>query len=228
MLIYKINDTNDFLYHGMQLWPQYPCCSNSFVAHLWIAGHRIPSVRVAVECYPESFCSVQSSHSSSVLLTQFFQKILSSLKKLFIIRNISFPTTAFCSCSHTKSSSLLISLLKQYSQSLRRETLRHPYFHPYAKAETPVLWPPHAKSWLIGKDSDAGRDWGQEEKGTTEDEMARWHHRLDGHESEWTPGVGDGQWGLACCDSWGRKESDMTEWLTELNWCSNFAWYNLL
>ena len=84
-----------------------------------------------------------------------------------------------------------------------------------AKAETPILWPPHVKNWLIGKASDAGRDWGQEEKGTTEDEMAGWHHRLDGHESEWTPGVGDGQGGLACCDSWGRKESDMTEWL---NW----------
>ena len=62
-----------------------------------------------------------------------------------------------------------------------------------AKAETPVLWPPHAKSWLIGKDSDAGRDWRQEEKGTTEDEMAGWHHWLDGRESEWTPGVVDGQ-----------------------------------
>ena len=84
-----------------------------------------------------------------------------------------------------------------------------------AKAETPVLWPPHAKSWLIGKDSDAGRDWVQEEKGTTEDEMAGWHHQLDGHEFEWTPGVGDGQGGLACCDLWGRKESDTTE---QLNW----------
>ena len=84
-----------------------------------------------------------------------------------------------------------------------------------AKAETRVLWPPHAKSWLIGKDSDAGRDWGQEEKGTTEDEMAGWHHWLDGHEFEWTPGVGDGQGGLACCDSWGHKESDTTE---QLNW----------
>ena len=84
-----------------------------------------------------------------------------------------------------------------------------------AKAETPVLWPPHVKSWLIGKDSDAGRDWGQEEKGTTEDEMAGWHNQLDGREFEWTPGVGDGQGGLACCDSWGRKELDMTEWL---NW----------
>ena len=88
-----------------------------------------------------------------------------------------------------------------------------------AKAETPILWPPHVKSWLIGKDSDAGRDWGQE-RGTTEDEMAGWHRWLDGHESEWTPGVGDGQGGLACCNSWGCKESDMTELLnwTELNW----------
>ena len=88
-----------------------------------------------------------------------------------------------------------------------------------AKAETPVLWPPHVKSWLLGKDSDAGRDWGQEEKGMTEDEMAGWHHWLDGHESEWTPGDGDEQGGLACCDSWGLKELDMTERLnwTELN-----------
>ena len=89
-----------------------------------------------------------------------------------------------------------------------------------AKAEAPVLWPPHAKSWLIGKDSDAGRDWGQEEKGMTEDEMAGWHHWLHGHESEWTPGVGDGQGGLTCCDSWRRKESDTTEGLiwSDLIW----------
>ena len=88
-----------------------------------------------------------------------------------------------------------------------------------AEAETPILWPPHVKGWLIGKESDAGRDWGQEEKGTTEDEMAGWHHQLDGHEFEWTPGIGDGQGGLTCCNSWGRKESDTTEWLnwTELN-----------
>ena len=84
-----------------------------------------------------------------------------------------------------------------------------------AKAETPVLWPPDVKSWLIGKDSEAGRNWGQEEKGTTEDEMAGWHHGLDGHESEWTPKVGDGQEGLVCCDSWGRKELDRAE---RLNW----------
>ena len=84
-----------------------------------------------------------------------------------------------------------------------------------AKADTPVLWPPHKKSWLIRKDSDAGRDWGQEEKGTTEDEMAGGHHRLDGREFEWTLGVGDGQEGLTCCNSWGHRESDMTE---RLNW----------
>ena len=95
-----------------------------------------------------------------------------------------------------------------------------------AKAETPVLWPPHGKSWLIGKDSDAGRDWGQEEKGTTEDEMAGLHHRLNGRESEWTLGVGDGQGGLACCDSWGLKELDTTEQLiwSDLN-PSTFAFW---
>ena len=85
-----------------------------------------------------------------------------------------------------------------------------------AKAETPVLWPPHVRSWLIGKDSDVGRDLGQEEKGTTEDEVAGWHHRLDGCEFEWTLGVGDGQGGLACCDSRGRRVRH--DWATELNW----------
>ena len=80
-----------------------------------------------------------------------------------------------------------------------------------AKAETPVLWPPHAKCSLIGKDPDAGRDWGQEEKGTTEDEVSGCHHRLNDHGFGWTPGAGNGQGGLACCGPWGRKESDMTE-----------------
>ena len=87
------------------------------------------------------------------------------------------------------------------------------------------------KSWLIGKDSNAGRDWGQEEKGTTEDEMAGWHHWLDGRESGWTLGVGDGQGGLACCDSWGRRESDTTErlnWLTEDPLSILFLLYNLM
>ena len=84
-----------------------------------------------------------------------------------------------------------------------------------AEAETPILWPPHAKSWLIGKDPNSVKDWGQEEMGTTEDEMAGWHHQLNRHEFEWTPGVGDGQGGLACCSPWAHKESDKTEWL---NW----------
>ena len=88
------------------------------------------------------------------------------------------------------------------------------------EAETPILWPPDAKSWLIWKDPDAGKDWGQEEKVTSEDEMIGWHHWLNGHEFEQAPGIGDGQGGLACCNSRGRKESDMTEQLnwTELNW----------
>ena len=82
-------------------------------------------------------------------------------------------------------------------------------------AEVPILWPRDVKCQLTGKDSDAGRDWGQEEKGTTEDGMAGWHHRLDGHEFKWTLGVGDGQGGLECCSPWRRKESDTTE---RLNW----------
>ena len=85
-----------------------------------------------------------------------------------------------------------------------------------AKAETPVLWPPHVKNWLIGKDSDSRRDCGQEEKGTTENEMAGWHHQLDGRESGWTLGVGDGQGGVACCNSWGLTR--LNDW-TELNSC---------
>ena len=89
-----------------------------------------------------------------------------------------------------------------------------------AEAETPVLWPSDLKSWLIWKDPDAGKDWGQEEKGMTEDKMAEWHHQLNGHWFGWTLGVGDGQGGLACCGSWGRGKLDTTEWLkwTELNW----------
>ena len=86
------------------------------------------------------------------------------------------------------------------------------------EAETPILWPPDAKSWLFGKDPDAGKDWGQEEKGTTEDEMVGWHHQLNRHEFGWTPGVGDGQGNLACCSPWDHKEWDTTEWL---NWTDN-------
>ena len=84
-----------------------------------------------------------------------------------------------------------------------------------AEAETPILWSRDAKSWLIGKDPDAGKDWRPEEKGSTEDEMAGWHHHLDGHEFEQALGIGHGQGGLVCCSPWGHKESDTTE---QLNW----------
>ena len=87
------------------------------------------------------------------------------------------------------------------------------------EAETPILWPPDVKSWLIWKDPDAGKDWGQEEKGMTEDEMVGWHHRLSEHESGWTPEFCDGQGGLVCCGSWGRKESDTIE---QLNWLKHW------
>ena len=77
-------------------------------------------------------------------------------------------------------------------------------------AEAPILWPPDSKRQLIGKDPDAGKDWGQEEKRTTEDVIVRWHHWLNGHEFEQTPGDGEGQGSLVCCSPWGHKESDMT------------------
>ena len=83
------------------------------------------------------------------------------------------------------------------------------------EAKTLILWPPDVKSWFIWKNRDAGKDWRQEEKGTTEDEVVEWHHQLNGHGLGWTLGVGDEQGGLVCCGSWGRKESDMTE---QLNW----------
>ena len=83
------------------------------------------------------------------------------------------------------------------------------------EAETPILWPPNMKNWLLRKDPDAGKDWKQKENGTTEDEMVGWHHWLNGHEFEQTLGAGDGQGGLACCSPWGHKDSDTTE---RLNW----------
>ena len=91
-----------------------------------------------------------------------------------------------------------------------------------AEVEAPILWPPDANNWLLGKDPDAGKDWRWEEKGTTEDEMVKWHHWLGGHEFEQAPGVGDGQGGLACCSPWGRKESDMTKWLNWTDFLNNF------
>ena len=90
------------------------------------------------------------------------------------------------------------------------------------EAEAPIFWPPDAKSWLIWKDPDAGKDWGQEEKGMTEDEMAGWHHQLNGHGLGWTPRVGDGQGGLACCGSWGCRVRH--DWATGLNWTYGDNW----
>ena len=84
-----------------------------------------------------------------------------------------------------------------------------------AEAEALILWPPDVKNWLIGKDPDSGKNWRQEEKGTTEDEMVGWHHWLNWHEFQQAPGVGDGQGSLACCSPWGCKELDTTE---QLNW----------
>ena len=101
---------------------------------------------------------------------------------------------------------------------------------PDVEAETLILWPPHAEGWLIWKDPGAGKDWGQEEKGMTENEMVGWHHWHNRHGFGWTLGVGDGQGGLACCHPWGHKELDMTERLnwTELNcWITLSAYWNL-
>ena len=95
----------------------------------------------------------------------------------------------------------------------------------YAIHKASILWPPDMKSWLIETDPDAGKDWRQEEKETTEDEMVGWHHRLSGHGVGWTPEVGDGQGGLVCCFSWGCKDSDTTENWTELNWTEYFNVY---
>ena len=89
-----------------------------------------------------------------------------------------------------------------------------------AEVEAQIL-PPDEKNWLTRKDCDAGKDWGQDEKGTTEDEMVGRHHRLDGHEFEQAPGDSEGQGSLACCSSWDRKESEMTEWL---NWTELKKW----
>ena len=88
-------------------------------------------------------------------------------------------------------------------------------------AKAPILWPHDAKNWLIGKDPDAGKDWRQEEMGTTEDEMVGGHHRLDGHEFKQAPWIGDGQGSMACCSPWGHRVGH--DWVTELNW-TDFDW----
>ena len=97
------------------------------------------------------------------------------------------------------------------------------------ETETPILWPPEGKSWLIWKDPDAGKDWGQEEKGTTEDEMVGWHHRLEVLEFDQALGVGAGKGSLACCSPWYHKESDTNEWLNCELWTGiESSWINIL
>ena len=114
-------------------------------------------------------------------------------------------------------------IARRYNQSILKEISPGCSLEGLTEAKMPILWPPDEKSWLIGKDSDAGKDWGQEEKGTTEDDMAGWHHRLNEHGFGWTPGVGNGQGGLACCN-WGCKELDTTE---RLNWTTLWMLINI-
>ena len=103
---------------------------------------------------------------------------------------------------------------------------------PFSIVQAPILWQPDSKNWLTGKDPDAGKDWRQEEKGTTEDEMVRWHHQLDRHEFEQAPGFGNGEGSLVCCNPWGHKELGTTEQLnwTELGWPKSLFgfFYNIL
>ena len=119
---------------------------------------------------------------------------------------------------------LIHSLTEEYLCSIRVLAIMNKFIgRTDFEAETPILWPPDAKSWPIWKDPDAGKDWGQEEKGTAENEMVGWHHQLNGHGFGWTPGVGYRQGGLACCGSWGYKESNTIKWLnwTECSWAHN-------
>ena len=173
------------------------------------------------------------------------RKVMTNLDSILKSRDITLPTKVLSSQRYGFSSSHIWMWELDYKESwvlknwcfwtvVLVKTLESPLickeiqpFHPKGdqswvfigrtdvEAETPTLWPPDAKSWLIWKDPDAGKDWGQEEKGTTENEMVGWHYHLNGHGSGWTPGVGDRQGGLACCGSWGRKESNTTE---QLNW----------
>ena len=117
-----------------------------------------------------------------------------------VVRNKGFLRVAWLQGDQTSQSQLT------FSQSWRSQPC---IFTGRTDGEAPILWPPDAKSWLIQKDSDAGKDWGQE-KGVTEDEIVGWHHRLNGHEFEQTPGESEGQGSLACCSPWGLKELDMT------------------
>ena len=120
---------------------------------------------------------------------------------------------------HLMSGFPLTRYLTPWTARRSNQSILNPEYSLDAEAEAPILWPPDAKNWLIGKDPDAGKDWRQEEKGTTEDEMVGLHHWLDGHEFEQALGVGDEQGGLMSCSPRGHKVSDTTEWL---NWTETF------
>ena len=171
------------------------------------------------------------------------RKVMTNLDSILKSSDITLPTTVQSSQSYGFSSSHVWMWELDYKESwvpknwwflncgvgedsweslgLQGDTTNHPkgnqswIFTGRTDAEAPILWPPGGKNWLIGKDPDAGKDWRQEEKGMTEDEMVGWHHWLDGHEFEQAPGVADGQGSLACCSPWGRNESDTTE---QQNW----------
>ena len=151
---------------------------------------------------------------------------ITSLTKVYIVRVIVFPVVMDGCESWTvrkKNRCFLTVLLEK--------TLENPLDHKEIKPishkgnqpwifigrtdaeEAPILWPPDVKSQLTGKDPDAGKDWGKEENGVTEDKMIGWYHWLNGHEFEQTPGDSEGQEGLACCRPWDHKELDMTVWL---------------
>ena len=159
------------------------------------------------------------------------------LTKVRIVKVMVFPVVMYgCELDHKESCELknwrfwTVVLEKTLERPLDSEEIKpvHPKGNQSwifigrtdSEAETPILWPPDAKSWFIWKDPGAGKDWGQEEKGTTEDEMVGWHHQLYGHEFEQALGIGDGQGSLVCCSPCGHKELDKTERLnwTELNW----------
>ena len=130
------------------------------------------------------------------------------------------PSSA-CSTSHLQKLTETLNQLWIFNGRINKYLFIYSLSITDTEAEAPILWPSDVKSRLTGKDPDAGEDWGQEEKEATEDEMVRWHHRLNGHEFEQTLGDGEGQGSLACCSPWGHKESDTTERLNN-NW--NSAW----
>ena len=137
--------------------------------------------------------------------------------KIHLVKAVVFPVVV-CGCESWTVKKAELRRIYAFELWCWRRLLRVPWTARRSSQsilkEISPEWLPHVKSWLIGKDPDAGRDWGQEEKGTTEDEMAGWHHQLDGHEFGWTPGVGDGQGGQACCNSWDRRVGH--NWATEL------------